>query len=109
TAVGKMNTSLNETKKYDDFMSQDQVFNHKKGEALPTEPLSIELKNVSYTYPNNEKPTMKNVSLTIKPYENLAIVGENGAGKSTLTNLIAGLLKPDSGEIYINGIAQNEF
>lgn len=108
-AIGKMNTSLNETKKYDDFMSQGQVFNHEEGRSLPQEPLSIELKNVSYTYPNNDTPTINNVSLTIKPYENLAIVGENGAGKSTLTNLIAGLLKPDSGEIYINGVAQSEF
>ena len=108
-AIGKMNTSLNETKKYDDFMSQGQVFNHEEGRSLPKEPLSIELKNVSYTYPNNDTPTINNVSLTIKPYENLAIVGENGAGKSTLTNLIAGLLKPDTGEIYINGVAQSEF
>ena len=108
-AIGKMNTSLNETKKYDDFMSQGQVFNHEEGRSLPKEPLSIKLKNVSYTYPNNDTPTINNVSLTIKPYENLAIVGENGAGKSTLTNLIAGLLKPDSGEIYINGVAQSEF
>ncbi|MHA3226324.1 ABC transporter ATP-binding protein [Globicatella sulfidifaciens] len=108
-AIGKMNTSLNEAKKYDDFMSQGQVFNHEEGRSLPKEPLSIELKNVSYTYPNNDTPTINNVSLTIKPYENLAIVGENGAGKSTLTNLIAGLLKPDSGEIYINGVAQSEF
>lgn len=108
-AIGKMNTSLNETKKYDDFMSQGQVFNHEEGRSLPKEPLSIELKNVSYTYPNNDTPTINNVSLTIKPCENLAIVGENGAGKSTLTNLIAGLLKPDSGEIYINGVAQSEF
>lgn len=108
-AIGKMNTSLNETKKYDDFMSQGQVFNHEEGRSLPKDPLSIELKNVSYTYPNNDTPTINNVSLTIKPYENLAIVGENGAGKSTLTNLIAGLLKPDSGEIYINGVAQSEF
>ena len=108
-AIGKMNTSLNETKKYDDFMSQGQIFNHGEGRPLPKEPLSIELKNVTYTYPNNDTPTINNVSLTIKPYENLAIVGENGAGKSTLTNLIAGLLKPDTGEIYINGVAQSEF
>lgn len=108
-AIGKMNTSLNETKKYDDFMSQGQIFNHGEGRPLPKEPLSIELKNVTYTYPNNDTSTINNVSLTIKPYENLAIVGENGAGKSTLTNLITGLLKPDTGEIYINGVAQSEF
>ena len=109
SALGNMNTNLNETKKYDDFMSQDQVFNHGAGVDLPDEPISIELKNVWYTYPNNNVPTMKNISLTIQPYESLAIVGENGAGKSTLTNLIAGLIKPDSGEILINGIPQSDF
>lgn len=106
---GKVNTSLNETKKYDDFMSQAQVFNHGEGKALPEEPVSIELRGVSYTYPNNVEPTIDNISLTLYPYESLAIVGENGAGKSTLTNLITGLLKPDSGEIVINGIPQSEF
>lgn len=108
-ASGKMNTSLNEANKYADFMSQGRVFNHEKGRPLPEEAISIELRNVTYTYPNNVEPTIKNVSLTIQAHENLAIVGENGAGKSTLTNVIAGLFKPDSGEILINGIPQNEF
>lgn len=109
SVLGKMNTSLNETKKYIVFMSQGSVFNHEKGRTLPEAAVSIELKNVTYTYPNNDEPTIKNVSLMIHPHENLAIVGENGAGKSTLTNLIAGLIQPDSGEIYINGIPQKEF
>lgn len=108
-SLGKMNTSLNETKKYDEFMSQKQVFNHDQGSKLPENGLSIELKNVSYTYPNNETPTIDNVSLMIQPYENLAVVGENGAGKSTLINLISGLIKHDSGEILINGIPQSAF
>jgi ATP-binding cassette subfamily B protein len=107
--VGKVNTSLDEAKNYDRFLSQGTVFNHGEGHSLPKGPITIELKNVTYTYPNNEKPTLENVSLIIDPYENLAIVGENGAGKSTLTNLISGLLKPDSGEILINGIPQEKF
>lgn len=107
--IGKINTSLNEAKRYDEFLSQGKVFNHGKGPDLPESPITIELKNVTYTYPNSERPTMKNISLKIDPYENLAIVGENGAGKSTLTNLISGLLRPDSGEILINGIPQKQF
>ena len=109
TAVGDLNVSLNETKKYDEFMSQDQMFNHEEGASLPSSPVEMELKNVTYTYPNNDEPTIDNVSLTIKPYEKLAIVGENGAGKSTLINLISGLFIPDSGEILINGISQRDF
>lgn len=108
-SLGKMNTSLNETKKYDDYISQSAVFNHAEGSRLPQEGLTIELKDVTFTYPNNDKPTIDHVSLVIHPFENLAIVGENGAGKSTLINLISGLLKPDSGEILINGRSQSEF
>lgn len=109
SALGKMSKNLNETKKYDTFMSQGEVFNHGVGNEIPEEPIYIELRNVSYTYPNSEKPTIKQVSLKINPFENLAVVGENGAGKSTLTNLIAGLIKPDSGEILINGVPQEDF
>lgn len=108
-SIGKINTSLDETKKYEAFMLQNEVFNHEKGDEVPVKGLSIELKNVTYTYPNNANPTIENVSLKIDPYENLAIVGENGAGKSTLINLISGLIKPDSGEILINGTLQSEF
>ncbi|GEK90043.1 ATP-binding cassette domain-containing protein [Alkalibacterium putridalgicola] len=108
-AFGKINTSLNETENYERFMFQKTVYNHGKGSEVPDIGLSIELKNVTYTYPNNDQATINNVSLMIQPYENLAIVGENGAGKSTLINLISGLIKPDSGEILINGTPQSEF
>lgn len=104
--AGKFSTSLNETGKYEAFMSQEPVFLHEEGEKVPKGSLNIELKNVTYTYSNNAKPTIKNVSLTIHPNEKLAIVGENGAGKSTLTNLISSLLQPDEGDILINGIPQ---
>lgn len=109
TAIGDMKVNLNETKQYDTFMSQEQVFNHDDGEMIPHDSVEIELKNLTYTYPNNEKPTIKDVSITIQPHEKLAVVGENGAGKSTLINLITGLLVPDSGEILINGVSQKDF
>ena len=109
TAIGNMTVSLNETKQYDRFMSQEQVFNHQAGEMTPKTPIEIELRDVTYTYPNSDEPTIKSVSFTIQPNEKLAVVGENGAGKSTLINLITGLLIPDSGEILINGISQKDF
>jgi ATP-binding cassette subfamily B protein len=108
-SMGKMNSSLNETKRYEDFIFQTAVFNHDEGSHVHSNGVKIELKDVSYTYPNNNKPTIDHVSLVIQPFEKLAIVGENGAGKSTLINLITGLIKPDSGEILINGILQSKF
>lgn len=108
-ALGAMRVNINDMKQYDAFMSQEQVLNHRSGEMAAQSPIEIEFKNVTYTYPNNETPTIKNVSFTIQPNEKLAVVGENGAGKSTLINLITGLLIPDSGEILINGISQKDF
>ena len=64
----------------------------------------IELRNVSFHYPNNSEMVLKNVSLTIKAGERLAIVGYNGAGKSTLIKLICRLYEPTEGAIYYNGI-----
>ena len=61
----------------------------------------IELKNVSFTYPGNNEPTLKNINLTLKPKEKIALVGYNGAGKTTLTNLLLRLYDVTDGEILI--------
>ncbi len=64
------------------------------------EPL-IELKGVSKTFGNNI--VLDNVDLTIYRGEALAIIGPSGTGKSTILRIIAGLLAPDAGEIYVQG------
>ncbi|MCL2223694.1 MAG: ABC transporter ATP-binding protein/permease [Defluviitaleaceae bacterium] len=69
----------------------------------------IRLENVSYTYPEAEKPTLKNINLTIKSGERLAIVGVNGAGKTTLIKLISGLYQPQQGKIYCENIGITEY
>ncbi|MFO7752058.1 MAG: ABC transporter ATP-binding protein [Desulfobacteraceae bacterium] len=63
----------------------------------------IRLENVTFTYPGAEKPTLENISFSIKPGEVVAFVGENGAGKSTLTKLLCRLYDPDSGVITMDG------
>lgn len=64
------------------------------------EPL-IELKSVSKSFGDNV--VLDQVDLTIYKGEALAIIGPSGTGKSTILRLIAGLLAPDSGEIYVQG------
>lgn len=71
--------------------------------AEMSEPETIELKNVSFTYPGNDKPTLKNINLTLNPYEKIALVGYNGAGKTTLTNLLLRLYDVTDGEVLIGG------
>ncbi len=71
-------------------------------------PPKIELKNVSFSYPGSDKKIIDDLSMTIEPGENIALVGENGSGKSTLVKLITRLYEVDSGEILINGLNINE-
>lgn len=66
--------------------------------------LYIEFKDVSFSYPGNNKKIFENLSFKIKKGQRLALVGVNGAGKTTLVKLIIGLYQPTSGKIYINGI-----
>lgn len=65
---------------------------------------SLEVENVTYTYPNKQLPAVKYVSFSIKKGDVLALVGPNGSGKSTLIKLILRILKPQEGVIKLNGI-----
>ncbi len=64
----------------------------------------ITFRNVSFHYPGSERQVLNNFSLSIRPGEHVALVGENGCGKSTLVKLLCRLYEPDSGEIFIDGI-----
>jgi len=65
----------------------------------------ISLEGVSYTYPQSQRPALKNINLTIREKEFVAIMGRNGSGKSTLTRLLNGLLLPNAGEVTIDGLS----
>jgi ATP-binding cassette subfamily B protein len=67
-------------------------------------PVTIEFKNVNFTY-NRDKPlVLKNINFQIREAQNLALVGENGAGKTTLIKLLLRLYDVTSGQILINGM-----
>jgi ABC-type multidrug transport system fused ATPase/permease subunit len=70
---------------------------------------TIEVKNLSFSYPRSEALILNDISFEIKRGEKIAIVGLNGAGKTTLIKLLCGLYKPTSGQIFINGFAINEY
>lgn len=63
--------------------------------------------NVSFAYKRGYE-VLKNVSLSISRKQSVAIIGENGSGKSTLIKVLLGLYKPDSGDVYIDGINTKE-
>ena len=60
---------------------------------------NIVVENMTFTYPENEKPVLENINLRIEKGTSVGIVGVTGAGKTTLVDLILGLLKPDQGRI----------
>lgn len=64
----------------------------------------IQLKNISFTYAEEDlRPALKEVSLSVKRGEWIAIIGPNGSGKSTLAKTINGLIEAESGEVVIDG------
>src|SRR5436309_6900239 len=66
-----------------------------------TTTLAVEMREITKIWPGVR--ANDHVNLTVARGEIHALVGENGAGKSTLMNILYGLIKPDSGEILING------
>ena len=72
---------------------------------VPDEELngSIVFDNVTFTYPHDTEPTLKNISFEIESGQMVGVVGATGAGKSTLAQLIARLFDPQEGSIFIGG------
>ena len=66
--------------------------------------LTVELADVTYTYPNAERPALTDVRLTLPAGTCTALVGRSGAGKSTLANLLLRFMEPQSGAISANGV-----
>ena len=62
----------------------------------------ISLKNINYSY-YGKIPALKNINLSVKKGEMVAVIGLNGSGKSTLLHIINALILPDSGEFLFNG------
>ncbi len=83
------------------FLSEKEKIKDGGHVAECNEPEVITLNNVSFSYEGNENDSLNGVSLEIKPYEKVALVGYNGAGKTTLTNLLLRLYDVKDGEIKI--------
>ncbi|NHC43578.1 ABC transporter ATP-binding protein [Bacillus sp. MM2020_1] len=94
------------------FLNKEEVLNENKNSI--NEPIfrlesnksfinAIELKDVSFRYPNQKVYSLKDVSLTIPIGQSVAFIGESGAGKTTLVDIILGLFHPEKGEVLVDG------
>ena len=64
----------------------------------------IEVNNITYHYPGQEEPVLRDVSLSIEEGTFIAVLGHNGCGKSTLAKHLNAILVPDSGKVYVDGM-----
>lgn len=69
----------------------------------------IEIKNLCYSYEENDKLAIDNINMIINKGEKIGIVGKVGSGKTTLMNIIAGFYEVPENKVYINGIDINEY
>ena len=81
----------------------DMSFAAREQEKLPLKD-SIELRDITYAYPNTEKLIFDHARLTIKVGSAVGIVGTSGAGKSTIVDLLLGLLETKGGGVYADGV-----
>ena len=65
--------------------------------------MRLEIKNVSYQYGENDRKILEDFSLTVEEHERVGLIAPSGYGKTTLCKLLSGYLKPDRGEILLDG------
>jgi ABC-type multidrug transport system fused ATPase/permease subunit len=87
-----------------EFFYLDELECEPSGDDISVKSGDINIENVDFAYPNSEREVLKDINLSIKNGEKVAIVGENGSGKSKLINLLCGMHEPKNGICRIGGM-----
>ena len=77
--------------------------------SLPSSPIEMSIENITYRYPDELRPSLDEISISLTPGTKTAVIGPSGSGKSTLMAVMMGILMPDSGSIKLNGEAMHQF
>ncbi|MBE5864259.1 MAG: ABC transporter ATP-binding protein [Lachnospiraceae bacterium] len=85
------------------FLDYEPKMKAMEGEAVPKGNAELSLEHVSFRYQEEMEDTLKDITMTVKPGEKIAIVGYNGAGKTTLIKLLMRLYDPTGGQILYHG------
>ena len=102
SSLSSIDEDLANLKDYELFMAMPMHSEH--APPLLEAPREVELKDIRFTYTGSDIEVIRGISLTIRRGQHIAIVGENGAGKSTLIRILAGLYRPDSGQVLLDGV-----
>lgn len=104
-ALTRVNSARTAYKSINDLMSKRvDGGNRENPLSRPNLKGEVEFKNVSFSYPGANEPTLRDLSFKISPGEKVAILGKMGSGKSTIARLLSGLYEPDVGSILIDGV-----
>lgn len=99
--------NLKEANEYEK-LRQEYVLDAKKTDDDTLENIrftsEVKIDSITWKYLNAKENVLQNAGLTIKKGQSVALIGSSGAGKTTLADIIMGLLKPQSGTIYMDGI-----
>lgn len=79
--------------------SEDDERAEKMEKSADENGITLCCKNLTYTYPDGDKPVVSGISFSAAPGETIAFVGPSGEGKTTILRLILGLVEPDSGDV----------
>ncbi|GGV21611.1 ATP-binding cassette subfamily B protein/ATP-binding cassette subfamily C protein [Paenarthrobacter nicotinovorans] len=101
SSLSSIDEDLANLKDYELFMALPVPSGNEQ--PLEVSPTTVELRDIRFSYTGSDIEVIKGISMTIKAGQHIAIVGENGAGKSTLIRILAGLYRPDSGQVLLDG------
>jgi len=102
-----VNRIIEDLSKKGGFSEQFLVYEKEPVKPMPFN-TSLQLKEVSFNYPNTNEAVIHNISLPIMHNISVGLVGPTGAGKTTLVDIILGLLTPQKGEFSVDGIKIDE-
>lgn len=110
-AVEEVPTYIDSLKRMEKLTEQNRGMNTGSStneQEIVFERPMIRLENVTYQYDRSNKNVIENLSLRIEPGKKVAVLGKSGTGKSTLLKLLAGVVRPNGGKVFIDDVEMEQ-